>query len=88
MIYDVKCKKCGEKQEIVRTVADRDKDLPVCCGETTRRIISLKQNIVPDLEPYVEENLGEKPVYIKSKQHRKEVMRKEGVYEKYGKGWI
>jgi hypothetical protein len=40
--------------------------------------------VVGDLEPYYDDNLE---TGIKSKQHRKEVMRERGVYEKFGKGW-
>jgi hypothetical protein len=40
--------------------------------------------VVPDLEPYYDENLEK---YIKSKRHRKQVMREQEVCESYGKGW-
>lgn len=39
---------------------------------------------IGDMEPYFDENLE---TYVKSRQHRKQVMRAREVYEKYGKGW-
>lgn len=48
--YDVKCKKCGSRQEIFRTVKEYD-DLPECCGEKTERVLSLPM-VAPDIQPY------------------------------------
>ncbi len=91
MLYDVKCDKCGGIQEIVRTVAERDKDLPRCCGEDMHRIIS-RQNVHPDFEPYLDDNIAStqdnyQPVWVKSKKHRRQLMKEHGVVEAYGKGW-
>lgn len=90
MIYDCKCDECGRLHEIVRKMDERDKDLPTCCGQVTRRVIS-RQYAHSDFEPYLDENLADKngnPRWIKSKQHRKEVLTREGLSEAYGKGWI
>lgn len=86
MIYECKCDECGRLEDIVRSVDDRDKDLPYCCSKQMRRIIS-GYRVVSDLEPYLDENLGEKPVWVKSKKHRERLMKEAGVYEKFGKGW-
>ena len=90
MIYDVRCRQCDRRDEIVRTVDERDTDLPQCCGQTMRRIISLNQNIHPDFEPYIDENISRTGdgVWVKSKQHRQELLRQNGLSEAYGKGWI
>jgi len=79
MIYTYKCK-CGESFDEFRRVEDRN-NCPKCkCGKKTRRVISLP-NIAPDLVPYWDENIGKEPVYIKSKQHRKQVAKDNGVAE-------
>jgi hypothetical protein len=40
--------------------------------------------VQPDMAPYWDENLQ---TGIKSRQHRKEVMREQGVAEKFGTNW-
>lgn len=87
MIYECKCDVCGRKEDIIRRLDDRDKDLPHCCNQEMRRIIS-GYRVVSDLDPYLDENLGDKPVWVKSKKHRERLMKEHGVSEKYGKGWI
>lgn len=86
MIYECRCELCLKTEDIVRSVADRDKDLPICCGKVMKRVIS-RYNVVGDLDPYLDENLGDKPVWVKSKKHRERLMKEHGVYEKFGKGW-
>ena len=83
MLYEYRCHSCEEITECVRSIADRN-NAPTCeCGGTTRKIISI-QRVHPDFEPYYDENLQ---TGIKSKQHRKRVMKEQGVSEAYGKGW-
>lgn len=59
---------------------------PLCCEQEMQQVYS--HSVVPDLEPYVDENLSEQPVYVKSKKHKQELMRKAGVAERFGKGWF
>lgn len=66
-----------------RSVARRNHCPPCQCGGKTKKIIST-YTAISDLEPYYDWNLGG---YIKGKQHRKQVMREQGVDEKFGKGW-
>ena len=83
-IYSYRCNACQEVTEAFRSVSNRH-DTPDCeCGSDTRKIIS-PYSVHPDFEPYYDDNLE---TGIKSKQHRKQVMREKGVSEAYGKGWI
>lgn len=42
-------------------------------------------SVVPDLQPYYDENLE---AYVKSKQHRRQLMAERGVSEKFGTNWL
>ena len=82
-LYEYECDVCKQFMSDWRTVADRD-DCPKCeCGGTTKKIISAYR-VHPDMEPYYDDNLQS---YIKGKQHRKQVMREQGVEERIGQGW-
>ena len=82
-LYEYRCRDCGEITEAVRSVDER-MDAPACgCGGETYKIISAYR-VHPDFEPYYDDNLE---THIKSKQHRKQVMREQGVSEYYGQGW-
>ena len=83
-IYEYRCQTCEEITEGFNSVADRD-NAPPCdsCGKETRKIISLYR-VHGDFEEYYDDNLE---THIKSKQHRKKVMKEKDVVEMYGKGW-
>lgn len=81
--YDFRCKQCGKEEEVFMKFEDWKR--PLCCGDEMTQVYSHRVN--PDLEPYLDPNLGEKPVYVKSKRHRRKLMKEAGVVERYGKGW-
>ncbi len=85
-IYEYKCPECGQIHEKFNKMANH-KNGPNCCGKPTKQYYG-SYYVVGDFEPYLDENLGPKPVYVKSKQHRKELMKQNGLDEKFGKGWI
>lgn len=83
-LYEYTCDACQAHKDEFRTVEKRN-DAPMCeCGTAMKKIIS-GYRVVGDLEPYFDENLQ---VGIKSKQHRREVMRDQGVSEKFGTNWM
>ena len=84
ILYQYRCELCNELTDASREIEERN-DCPKCehCGGKTRKIIS-RYAAHSDLAPYYDDNLQS---YVKSKQHRKSVMREQGVSEKYGKGW-
>ena len=82
--YDFSCEACGKREELFMKIAEYKK--PECCGQPMKQI--LNYHVVGDLEPYFDENLSEQPVYVRSKKHRKQLMREAGVTEKFGKGWV
>ena len=83
-LYTYECSTCAGIEEAFRSIANRNQ-APECsvCGTITKKIIS-GYSVVGDVEPYYDDNLQS---YIKSKQHRKQVMREQGVMEKYGRNW-
>ena len=82
-LYEFTCT-CGHVEDEFRPMADRNL-AKTCgaCGLTMERVITAYRAI-GDVAPYYDENLES---WVKSKQHRKQVMREKGVSEHYGKGW-
>lgn len=80
MIYAYICTDCGTETDAFRRVKERD-DCPSCdCGGETIRKVTAPQ-VSPDLKPYWDENISSNPVYIKSKQHRAEVLKANNLAE-------
>jgi putative FmdB family regulatory protein len=83
ILYEYRCKVCDEITEAVRDVDDRN-NCPTClCGGETKKIIS-SYRTHSDLTPYFDENLQ---TFIQGKQHRKKVMKEQGVSEHFGQNW-
>jgi putative FmdB family regulatory protein len=83
-LYEYECPDCQAVKDEFRTVEQRN-DAPTCeCGTVTQKIIS-GYRVIGDLEPYYDDNLE---AVVKSKQHRREVMREKGVSEKFGTNWM
>ena len=82
-IYEVKCKTCGGVEEIFRKIADREKDLPDCCGHRMHNILSASM-VNEDIKPYramaVDKKSGELP-YITSRKAHKEFLKRNGYVE-------
>ena len=83
-IYDILCPKCGEIADIWAKIEETRVNCPKCGAETTRLISPTR--IICDLEPYWDENLADakkspQGQYITSRQHRKRVMKEQGLRE-------
>ena len=85
MLYQYKCKKCGEVTEAWRTVKKR-KHAPKCekCGGKTS--IMYSAGTVPLANTGKGSRMGslnttldEYPIYVKNKHHFKELCRERGV---------
>lgn len=83
--YQFACEVCKKDEEVFMRLADYK--APDCCGQKMKQVLG-NYHVVKDIEPYLDENLGDQPVYVKSKKHRKQLMKEHGVMEKYGKGWV
>ncbi len=83
MMYQWECS-CGKKADEFRKVADRNKLKKCECGKKMNRVIG-GHSVSPDMEPYYDDNLES---WVKSRQHRKQLMKHRGVDESFGKRWI
>lgn len=50
-IYAMKCLECNKQQDIYRSVAEMDRDLPQCCAEPMTRCITAPY-VMTDIQPY------------------------------------
>ena len=85
-IYEYKCAKCGKIEDKFNPMAEH-KNGPICCDEQMKQHFS-SYYVIGDIEPYVDENIGDGHTVVKSRKHREKLMKEHGVYEKVGKGWI
>lgn len=83
-IYDYECRACGHEVETWAGIEEME--LPCECGGTMIRLITTSYTVAPDLESYVEENLGPDPVRVKGKQHLERLMKERGLSVKSAKG--
>ena len=83
-IYTYECDECGAIKDEFRKIEERDAS-PECdlCRTNMRKVIS-SYYVVGDVAPYYDDNLQ---AHIRSKQHRRDVMREQGVTEKFGDDW-
>ena len=82
-IYTVACATCGRETDLYRSVAERDRDLPACCGmQMARKIVA--PYVAPDIGPYqavaVDVATGKPPV-INSRSAHREFLKRNGYVE-------
>jgi putative FmdB family regulatory protein len=83
-LYTYTCDRCGKEADEFRSVAERNAPLDCSCGAPMKKIIA-GSRVIGDLQPYYDDNLES---FVKSRQHRREVMREKGVSEKFGTNWV
>lgn len=83
-IYALQCSAgCGHEQDIYRAIAERDRDLPDCCGSLmTRKIVA--PMVAPDISAYqavaVDVATGKAPV-INSRSAHRDFLKRNGYTE-------
>jgi putative FmdB family regulatory protein len=78
-LYDYECRNCGKVNDVIAPVAA---DTLACkCGASMKRLFSFRVNINPDYEPYYDENISKTGEWVKSRQHRRELMKENGLVE-------
>ncbi|MDR6393052.1 zinc ribbon domain-containing protein [Paraburkholderia phenoliruptrix] len=84
-IYATCCQSCGREDQIYRTVAERDKNIPecLCCGGEMKRIVTAPM-VTPDIGPYqavaVDIATGRPPV-INSRSAHRDFLKRNGYTE-------
>ena len=67
-VHTLECRKCGDRED--RWISDASIELECSCGGMKRVVYDWGRcNNIEVFQPYWEDNLGDKPVYIESKQH-------------------
>ncbi|WAL81321.1 zinc ribbon domain-containing protein [Pandoraea sp. XJJ-1] len=83
-IYALQCQsKCGHEEDIYRSIAERDRDLPLCCGaHMIRKIVA--PMVAPDISAYqaiaVDVATGKAPV-INSRSAHRDFLKRNGYTE-------
>lgn len=83
-IYALQCQSgCGHEEDIYRSIAERDRDLPLCCGaHMIRKIVA--PMVSSDISAYqavaVDVATGKAPVINSRSQHR-EFLKRNGYVE-------
>lgn len=75
-MYDILCKTCEKRDVVVRTVEQRDENLPLCCGKKMFRIISAPA-VQASFEPYESPKSGK---WISSRTQQKEDLKRTGAF--------
>jgi putative FmdB family regulatory protein len=83
-LYDYRCPECGVIEDVWAEIEENNLNCPNC-QEIMVRLISAS-NIICDLEPYFDENLGDpqkspQGQYVQSRQDRKRKMKELGLME-------
>jgi len=78
-IYDFNCPQCGKVDDVYSKMDEREK--VHSCGSTMTRLLSMQVNCNPDLQPYLDDNLGENPVYIRSRRHQRDELKRRGLVQ-------
>jgi putative FmdB family regulatory protein len=78
--YELECSGCGEKTTVFCSFKERDGRACEKCGAELQNVPAGFAVHGTDFEPHFDKGLG---VFVKSPAHRRQVMKKQGVIEKY-----
>jgi len=79
-IYDYECPQCDLISDVWAKMEETVKECPRC-GRDMKRVLSAS-NIICDIKPYLDGHLDQNPVPIHSRQHKKEELKKRGLFIK------
>jgi len=82
-IYEFECGSCDAITERMWPLSASENMVTSCqlCGFTAKKVPSQTQAVKPDWDPYVDHNLGDKPVMVQGRGHRKELMKENNLIE-------
>lgn len=82
-IYTYECPACSHVTEKIFSVSDKP-DNARCekCGHAAKSIISINADR-REWNSYWDDNLGDNPVNVESREHRRELMKKAGLQDQY-----
>lgn len=83
MIYAMICRECGAEHDIYRHVAERNRDIPICCTAPMERKICAPA-VIGDISPYQAMGYdlasGNAPI-IKSRSEHRAYLQRNGYTE-------
>lgn len=78
-LYDFECS-CGNKDiDVYDSPTETERVCSVCKGKM-RRLLPLIY-ISPDIEPYIDENLDSLPVYVRSRRHLRDELKRRRLVQ-------
>jgi len=86
--YEYECPNCGRRQEKVIPITELDSTTVFCFCDKPGEEASVMKRLISrpmlqlDYQPYFDENIKTGGIWIESRQHRKQVMKEQGLYEK------
>ena len=75
--YDFTCSMHGRVDDLIARSDEYSKPCPEC-GQAMTRLLPIPA-IIPDYEPWIDENLGHNPVYVTSRRHHKQLLKERGL---------
>lgn len=88
MLYEFKCLQCTEKTVISAPITEyrHETHAPSCSthGKMNQVFNNLGISDAHDNRgfPYIDENLGDKPVRVESQTHRRQLMKERGLHDR------
>src|SRR5688572_29381856 len=83
MLYSYMCSDCDSVKDEFRSVDRRHEPVRCDCGTLMQKLLG-GHRVIGDMQPYYDDNLQ---TYVKTRSHRQQVMREQGVSEAYGRNW-
>lgn len=77
-LYDYICNACGRQDFDVFGKHDSEHKCP--CGTVMERKIPMP-SILPDIEPYVDHDMGHEPVYVSSRREKKRILKERKLVQ-------
>ncbi len=78
MIYEYHCDTCNLSFDVIKSAKYYNTTETCTCGEVARKIFSISRPIIDKTQPEYNPGLGQ---VVKSKSHRKEIMKQRGLIE-------
>jgi putative FmdB family regulatory protein len=83
-LYNYECPNCGVIEDVWAGIEEDNLNCPLCQGIMSRLISA--PGVIPDIEPYIDYQMGQGGVPIGSRQQWKREMKDRGLveYEPFG----
>lgn len=87
MVYDYKCEKCEEVFEDVRMgikdLTSEEINNGVCpiCGSEAKRIFTIGTLGISVFHPYLDTNMDSEPIYVESREHKKQLLKERDLVQ-------